>query len=183
MDEQDPLFIVWTDEDGWNAYEKQALAEEAFEDSLKEVHEAAHADGEWPPEAESGPDLYVAYPLRLHRLVPLRDDLSSRAHDAFKSVISEFGSPVDALRAEVAALRTEVATLLAAGKVSADDMITVCMGACGAILSTDEDGCCAECGNDTARVLGMGSSEAVLEAFEARERRSGLTPPAKTTAP
>lgn len=75
--------------------------------------------------------------------------------------------------AMIAGLRSEMAVLHATGRVTADDLITVCMGDCGAITEEDSDGCCAGCGNDTALVVGIGSSEAVLEAFEARERRHG----------
>ena len=71
--------------------------------------------------------------------------------------------------AERDALQAEVAVLRATGRVTADDLITVCMGDCGAITEEDSDGCCAGCGNDTALVVGIGSSEAVLEAFRARE--------------
>ncbi len=91
-----PAWLVWDGESD----DRQGSLDAAiirFDAILQELEDDARSDGEWPDVADNAPELWVAYPLRLHTLVP---DVDEDGSEVSRSEVVEYADPVAVITAE-----------------------------------------------------------------------------------
>lgn len=91
-----PIWLVWNGLE-WDRRDTADDGVILFDSILSEMRDEARADGEWGDDAETAPELWVAYPLAMHFLVP---DLDEDGSEVSRSDVTEYPDPVAALTAE-----------------------------------------------------------------------------------